>query len=196
MGNYRLGYGTRLHMRYSFLKGSGVLLAFFCIVFSIAFAFNTHFPQLVVAGESSVGTWMSGALLVISATLCLILGMRHRAFTWFFITGFFFLLASDERFMFHEHLKEKIMFTFYPAKSFRWIRELPVIAGAALGAFVAYILWNHVKGSGKILLLLAVFFGTVSVVMDIFSAGVIPEDCCKLIAELLITLSLLKTIEV
>lgn len=174
------------------MKGIVLLLSFFILVFAFAFAFNPHFPQLVLAGESSVATWMSGALLIISASLCLVMVMYKGNGLWYILTAFFFLLAADERFMFHEQLKERIIFSFQPSKISALIYELPVIAGACLGAVMARLLWLQLRGMSRVFLLCAVALGILSVVIDIFTAGVLWEEGFKLLAELLVTCALLK----
>lgn len=171
-------------------KGLGLLLAFFVLVLAGAFGYHSHFPQLVITGEASVGTWMSGALLIISATLCLITGMRHRIFPWLAIAAFFFVLALDERFMFHERLKTFIIFSYAPQP--RWLCELPVIAGAMGGAAIALVLRKQLDPAERLLLAAAVMLGTASVIFDILAAGALWEDCFKLMAELLVACALLK----
>jgi len=156
-----------------------------------ALAFNPHFPQLVIVGESSVGTWMSGVLLVISASASLIIGMRRGDNFWFYMTVFFLVLALDERFMFHEHLKERLIFM---GVHWRFIYELPVMIGAGIGAFVAYRLNARLKGASRLLLYSAVGLGTTSIVIDILSAGVLWEECAKLLAELVMACAVLKKV--
>ncbi len=173
-------------------KGIALLLAFFILVLGVAFAFNRHFQQLVIAGEASVATWMSGALLIISATLCLITGMQQKVFPWFLFSAFFFVLALDERFMFHEQLKTRIIFSFPSALASRWLYELPVIAGSIAGALIAILLWKNLEQPGRLLLAIAVVLGGASVLIDILAAGVLWEECFKLTAELLMVCALLK----
>ena len=179
-------------MRKGYAKGMAIVLAFFILVILVALYFNPHFPQLVFAGEGSVATWMSGALLMISATLCLVSFMRRNNVDWFIITVFFFILALDERFMFHEQLKTKIIFVLHPARHSRWIYEMPVIAGAITGAFISWRLWRQLEQPGRLLLAAAILLGSASVVIDILAKGVLPEEGCKLVAELLVVCALLK----
>ncbi|SKC73642.1 hypothetical protein [Ohtaekwangia koreensis] len=176
----------------SYYKATAFLLAFFVLVFAIAFSFNRYYPVLVIAGESSVGTWMSGVLLTISATISLILGMRHGWRPWFVFAAFFFVLALDERFMFHEHLKEWIIFSSHTNQTSRWVYELPAIAGGLVGAYIAIILWKNLEGVSRIFLLSATILGTASVTIDVFAAGVLWEECFKLLGELSITCALLR----
>ena len=177
------------------MKSIVVLLSFFILVFAFAFAFNPHFPQLILAGESSVATWMSGVLLIMSGSLSLVIGMRKGNGLWYLITAFFFLLAADERFMFHEQFKERIIFSFQPVKASVLVYELPVIAGACLGAVMARLLWRQLRGISRVCLVCAVILGTSSVVIDICTAGVLWEESFKLLAELLVTCALLKRTE-
>ncbi len=170
-----------------------LLIAFFVLVFVIAFFSNSHYPLQVIAGESSVGTWMSGVLLVISFTISLILGMCQGRFQWFLIAAFFVVLALDERFMFHEQLKERIIFSFNTTT--RLIYELPVIAGACAGAFITYLLWNNLKGISRILLLFAALLGIASVTIDVLAGGVFWEESFKLLAELLVACALLNKVD-
>lgn len=177
------------------MKGIVLLLGFFILPFAVSFAFNQYFPQLILAGESSVATWMSGALLMISGSLSLVIGMRKGNSLWYLTTAFFFLLAADERFMFHEQLKERIIFSLQPSTVSVFIYELPVIAGTCLGAVMARLLWLQLRGTNRVLLVCAVALGTSSVVIDIFTAGVLWEECFKLLAELLVACALLKKTE-
>ncbi len=173
-----------------------IICIFFIIVFSLSIALNRHFPILVVSGESSVGTWMSGVLLIISATLTLVLGMQKKWSPWLFITAFFILLAVDERFMIHEKLKEWIVFSFKLTREDFLIAEIPVILGAFLGAFIAVILWGEMKNRSRVFLLFAVTLGITSVIIDVLAAGVLWEDGLKILAELSLTCSLLKIFDV
>ena len=180
-------------MRSSYNKAAALLCIFFILVFAISLAYNPHFPVLVISGEASVGTWMSGALLMMAATITLNIGMRQGWFPWFVAAVFFFLLALDERFMFHERMKQHIIFS---GSTSRWVYELPVMLGACLGALMTFLLWQQLRKSGRALLLCATALGTASVVIDILDTGALWEDCFKLIAELLIVLALLTVIPV
>jgi hypothetical protein len=180
-------------MKSSYYKGAAILCAFFFLVLAVPIALNPHFPLLVIAGETSIGTWLSGALLMMCATSSLIIGMRKGWLPWFFITVFFILLALDERFMFHEQLKEKIIFSLPSAQVSFLIYELPVLAGALVGALFAYILWDRLYES-RALIVFATVLGIASVGIDVLGAGVMWEECSKLLAELLITFALLKKV--
>lgn len=172
------------------------LCVFFVLVFAIPISLNPYYPAIIIAGESSIGTWMSGVLLVIASTVSFIIGMRKKWFPWYPMAAFLMLLALDERFMFHEHLKEHIIFSLKDAyKTSRWIYELPVMAGACIGVFVTWQLWRYLKNNSRILLLGATLLGSASVVFDVLAAGVLWEECCKLLAELLLACMLIKEVE-
>jgi hypothetical protein len=165
----------------------------FTLFFVIALAWHPHNPVLILAGESSPGTWLSGVLLTVAAAIALITGMRRGWFPWYIASVFFFILAADERFMFHERIKEKIIFS-SPHETSRWLYESPVILGACAGIAVTALLWLHLQQTSRILLLLASIAGGVSVGFDITGAGVLWEECLKLLAELLLVCSLLKEV--
>jgi len=185
-----------MRSRGAYYKAAGALVVFFVLVFSVAIALNPHYPMLVIAGESSVGTWLSGVLLIISATVSLITGMRKGWLPWFLVAAFFSVLALDERFMFHERLKEKIIFSYHHGTVVsRWVYELPVIAGACAGAAIAFLLWRYLHGASRVLLLCAAFLGSASVAIDVLGAGVLWEECFKLLAELLIACVLLREVD-
>ena len=107
----------------------------------------------------------------------------------------FLLLALDERFMFHEQLKEQIIFSSYADKLPRWLYEIPVIAGACIGGFMALLLWRNLSLKSRVLLLFAVVMGTASVVIDVLAGGVFWEECLKLVAELLVVCALVMKVE-
>jgi len=169
-------------MRRSSKNAILLLSVFLLVVLAAAFWSTRHFPALVFGGEDSVGTWVSGTMLTIMATICMVISIRERWYPWVFLTIFFLLLSVDERFMLHEQLKQHIIFS--SGTDSRWFYELPVIAGALAGMFVAFVLWRNLKWEGRVLLLIAVLFGLASVVIDIAAAGVFWEECCKLLAEL------------
>ena len=183
--------------RRSASKAVGLLCVFFILVFLVALTFNSNYPVLILAGESSVGTWMSGVLLVVSATASMIISMRRGWLPWFFIAAFFFMLALDERFMFHERMKEHIIFNItHNVSRSRLLNELPVIVAACVGVVVAFILWrNLLHGRNRILLFCAAILGTASVTVDVLAAGVLWEECFKLLAELSIACALLGELE-
>jgi hypothetical protein len=170
------------------------LIGFVIVVFGIALVINPHYPRLVFAGESSVATWVSGMLLVICGTLCLVTANRSGGFPWLVFTTFFFALAIDERFMIHEYIKQRLIFD-YPDSS--WIvREVAVIVGTLGGGIVSIMLWRQLPAVSRYLLSGAVILGTASVVIDIADAGVLWEESAKLLAEILITTALLAKISV
>jgi hypothetical protein len=177
-------------------NGSSVPIAMVCLfvsgVVGVAFLRNYYYPSLAISGEASTGTWLSGVLLVMAATLSFVTGMYRRRGMWFFVAAFFLILALDERFMYHEQLKERIIFFTYKRNlTHVLLRELPVIAGACLGAGVAFFLWQQVSRGGRVLLACAVMLGLVSVIIDVLSTGpVLLEDGSKLLAELLVTCAL------
>jgi hypothetical protein len=169
--------------------GTVIVCAFFGIVLSVAWYKNYYFPVYAISGEASAGTWLSGVLLTMCAATSLSLGVSHAEWRWYMITVFFLILAADEHFMFHEQVKESIIFNDHTRS--RWVYELPVLAGTVLGLLVSLMLWQMLRGSSRYLLLAAVVFGTLSAGMDILAAGVLWEDAFKLLGELAVTCALL-----
>lgn len=178
----------------SYLVAKGIICSFFISVMLFSFIANYHYPVLVVAGEASVGTWMSGVLLIISAVFCLISGMQKGWNPWLIFVLFFIVLAMDERFMIHEHMKEYIIFR-TPYRNSKWLFELPVILGALLGLVISFIMWRNLNRKNKPLLFTAIVLGSLSVIYDIFNAGVLIEESLKLLAELVIVLALIGEIK-
>lgn len=172
-----------------------LLCGFFIIVLATAFFSNPYFPMVVLARENSAGTWMSGTLLTFMASLCLFISMKQRWHPWLLFAIFFMVLALDERFMFHEQIKERIIFSFQEVTLSRLVYELPVIIGACLGGFISVLLWRQMPSKSRILLAAAVVLGATSVMLDVLGGGVLWEDSCKLLAELLMACALLITIE-
>lgn len=172
-----------------------LVCAFLAVVFITAIIYSYPFMGNVIAGERSVSTWVSGVLLVMSATISLVFAMRRGWFPWLMLTLFFLVLALDEHYLFHEAIKYHIIFyyTIDPSK-LSIIAELPVIAGAVIGAFAALTLWRRLSRRGRTLLVGAVVLGTASVVMDIFAMGVLLEDSFKVFAELLLVSALLSEV--
>lgn len=190
MENHRLGSNARVYMKLTIRQAVLLLCVFFFLILSIAFFYHRHFPVLVLAGENSVGTWMSGTLLIFMFALSFVLSMKERRHPWLFLSAFFMLLALDERFMFHERMKEWIIFSSHGHAPSRWIYEMPAMAGACAGVFVAIILFRYLSGISRILLLCVVPLGLASVLIDILAGGVFPEECFKLLAELLMVCAL------
>jgi hypothetical protein len=175
------------------LNASAIFLAFIILFFIVAFSLNSRHPVLVIAGEDSPATWLSGAMLVMAATLSGVIAFREGWFPWILLTVFFFLLAIDERFMIHESLKDRILFSSGKDTPL-WFKELPVIIGAFVGLIVSVVFSLRMDRTGRILLSITVFFGLASVVWDIFSMGVVPEEISKLIAETVVCIALLDKI--
>jgi hypothetical protein len=173
-----------------------LLVGLFMLFFAITFAWQPQNPVLILAGESSPGTWLSGVLLIMAAGTALIIGLRRGWLPWYIASVFFFILAADERFMFHERLKEKIIFSFASSEAPRWLYELPVVLGACAGIALTILLWRHLQPVSRILLALAAIAGSISVGFDIMSAGVIWEDGFKLLAELVLVCTLLREVAV
>jgi len=156
-----------------------------CILFG-AYLARPDYPVLVICGESSMGTWLSGMMLVTLAVLSMLLAMQRRIFPWVLFTLFFTVLSLDERFMFHEYFKERLLIALrMKPHSWQVICELPVMIGSVIGAGAAALLWKNIRSrSGRVLLSMAVACGTGSVVIDILCCGVLWEDSLKLIAEM------------
>lgn len=170
-----------------------VIVSFFVLVPVIALLLNPYYTVLVIAGESSVGTWMSGAMLVMAATLSLVLGIQRGWFPWTPASIFFFLLALDERFMFHESARERLLFR-YPNST--WLSQLPVVAALLAGLCITIILWRKFIPPNRIFLMLVLALGTLSVIYDILEAGVLIEEILKLTAELFLVIALIGEIEI
>ena len=162
---------------------------FVVITFLIAFYLNPQYPAGIIAGESSDATWLSSIMLGACAAFSLVISM-HRGRKWVFISVFFALLSLDEHFMFHERIKERIIFN-SGGTAPKLISESPVIVGMIAGLVVAYILWNQLASPGRRFLVAAIILGMASAIIDIFSAGVLVEDSLKVIAELAITCAML-----
>src|SRR6478609_7710458 len=111
MGSDRLGTRTGLYMKLSTRQGVLLICTFVSGAVVVAIYHQRQFPATVVAGEDSVVTWLSGAMLIFMAALSLTIAMRDQMHPWFVAVLFFLLLAIDERFMFHERLKAYIIFS-------------------------------------------------------------------------------------
>ena len=180
----------------AYMQSVVLLVVLFILFFAIAFAWQPHNPVLILAGESSPGTWLSGVLLIMAAATALITGMRKGWFPWYIASLFFFILAADERFMFHERLKEKIIFSNSSAETSPWLYELPVVFGTCAGIALTILLWRYLRQTSRILLAMAAIAGIISVGFDITGAGVVWEECFKLLAELLLVCALLKDVSI
>jgi hypothetical protein len=167
------------------------LCTFTAVVYSIALYLNPHYPAMVLAGEASTSTWMSGILLGGCAIISMLIAMQGSR-KWFYAAVFFALLTLDEHFMFHESIKERIVFDSRGSAS-RMIYESPVLLGAVAGLGVAVMLWRLVNRSSRWFLAAAIALGLISVILDVFALGVIPEDIFKVLAELMLTCGLLLT---
>jgi len=176
-------------------KGITVLIVFFLIVLAVSLYASRPFYPLALAGESSVGTWLSGVLLVLSAAFCLIIGLRQKTVLWFGTTAFLLLLALDERFMFHEQMKERLVFIFHSALNAPWLCELPVLFASAVGVCISFLLWKEFTATNRVLLGFTVGLGLVSVAFDVWAAGVLIEECAKLFAELILSCALVRQVE-
>jgi len=172
--------------------GVAILCLFFFLVFAIAFLFSNRSPTMIIGGENSVGSWISGVLLVISATATAIIASKFGWWPWLIFTVFFVLLAVDENFMIHEAIKRQIIFTSFERTNSPgyWRGELPVIFAACNGLVVAWIMWKSIDRNVRWLIVAGVIFGTTSVTIDVISAGVLWEDSFKLISELFIASAL------
>lgn len=171
-----------------------LLCVLFILFFAVAIVLHPYNPVLILAGESSPGTWMSGVLLIVAATAALITGTRRGWYPWYIAAVFLFVLATDERFMFHEQLKEKIIFSVDGAQTSRWLYEFPVILGALSGIAFTVLLWHYLQLTSRMLLACAAVLGSISVGIDVMHAGVVWEECFKLLAEILLVCALLKEV--
>jgi hypothetical protein len=171
-----------------------LLCFFFFLFFIIAFFLQRDFPIRVVAGEDSPGTWMSGALLVIAATTSLVISNREGWWPWSLFFVFFVVLALDERFMFHEQIKEYLIFSLGKSTP-RLIYELPVMLGACVGVCIAFMLWHCVNKGSRVLLMCAALLGSLSVTLDVLNVATFFEETSKLAAELFICCAVMRKAE-
>jgi hypothetical protein len=170
------------------------------LILAAAFAVYRYYPVSVLSGENSVGTWVSGFLLAASAALCLAVAMRRGPLPWLLFMVFFTGLALDERFMFHERLKEYILFSTPPpppglSPGPAFAGELPVILAALLGAVVAFCIGRSVQPRNRPFLLLAAALGSLSVALDVSHCQMVLEDLSKVLGEFCITCCLLGEVE-
>lgn len=171
------------------MRGVILLCSFFFIVFSAALWWSNLPAVLIIGGEDSVGSWMSGVLLVISSTLSAVIASMRRWYPWTLFSIFFMLLAIDENFMIHEAIKRWIIFTNFEKTNepVYWIGEIPVVLAACFGIAIAWVLWKHTAGNVRWLIVAGGLFGAASVAIDVASSGIIWEDSFKLLGELSIT---------
>lgn len=170
-----------------------ILVAFCTIVFAVALHFNNKFPVLVFAGENSVATWLSTALLIFSAALCYFMSIISHWRPWLLLAGFFLLLAVDERFMLHERVKEWIIFS--NGTNSRLLQEMPVFFGTGIGLGAAFFLWREMRWLNRALIIAGVFCGSMSVLIDVLAAGVIWEEGFKIIGEVFVAAALINNIK-
>jgi hypothetical protein len=177
-------------MKLSSRQGVTLICTFVLVVLSVSLYYLRHFPATVIVGESSVVTWLSGMMLIFMAALSLTIAMRDQIHPWLLSTLFFILLALDERFMFHERLKEYIIFSLKIQSSTMY--NLPVVAGALGGVAIVTLLWKHLSKSNRWLVATAAVLGGASVAIDLVEGGVVPEELLKLIAEICVVCALVK----
>lgn len=139
-----------------------------------------------LSGEHSMGTWLSDALLLASATICLLRWRREGSFLWSGGSLFFFGLALDERFQFHEALKTRAAFFLWDHQLPMLWSEGPVLAASLAGAGVAWRMWLAFPRGARRSLVLGATCGLASVGLDVFHGGAHPEDAFKLLGELLV----------
>lgn len=169
-----------------------VLTGAVAAILVIALVEDRYYPVRVLSGEDSVGTWVSSLLLASCTTLSLVIAMKRGYLPWLPFMLFFLLLALDERFMFHENLKQSILFASHPPRPATSLQgELPVIAASFLGAVVAVLLWKNVQRRNRTFLVLATAFGSVSVLLDVLHYQMVMEDLSKVLGELCIANCLL-----
>jgi hypothetical protein len=173
-----------------------VLAVLMALILAVAFGIYRYYPVSVLSGENSVGTWVSGYLLAACAILCLVIAMHRGPVPWLPFMVFFTGLALDERFMFHEQLKEYILFSSpgpkpHPSSGPAYAGEIPVIIAAILGAGVAMFIWRSVRPRNRIFLILAAALGSLSVALDVVNVQLVLEDLSKVLGEFCITCCLL-----
>jgi hypothetical protein len=168
-----------------------LITTFFIATIAIAFYHYRQFPALAIAVEESPATWLSGVLLSCGAGIALVITMHRGWNPWAVIAVFLFLLTVDEHFMIHERGKQWIAFNLH--SQVLLIREMPVFIGTAIGCWISWILWRSMTGSARWLLIASIFFGIISVTLDVIYASALWEEMMKLIAELSIVCALLIT---
>jgi hypothetical protein len=125
-------------------------------------------------------------MLIMAVTFSLVLAIQRGSLPWMPVSAFFLILALDERFMFHESLRERLLFA-YPGSA--WLSHVPVIAAATAGIWVTMVLWRRFQPIHRTLLLGTLLLGSTSVIFDLLESGVLIEEILKLLAELCLVIS-------
>ncbi len=160
-----------------------------------SFVVNRHYPLSVLSGEKSVGTWVSVFLLSASTAFAFVIMMKKGFFPWMPVILFLFTLAIDERFMFHESLKEMIIFSQRPHLSPHSLwGELPVILAGIVGGGIVLLIWKNIQRGNRLFILLAMCFGGLSVLLDVTNRLLIVEDLAKICGELFLAICFLREV--
>jgi len=177
----------------------GAGLAAFAVGF-VAVTIASYWPYVeeAVAPERSPLTWLSSALIAAGAAVCLSLAMRSgRPWRFGAIAAGLAFMALDERFMFHERLKDLILWRAYDGDlgAMGVVGDLPMLAYAAGGAAVLVLLWRVVATrTARILLATAIGLGAVCVGLDLAFGGGWPqviEELTEIVAEGVLLVALL-----
>lgn len=145
-----------------------------------------------LSGEQSIGTWLSELLLAISIGIIICISVQRQRWIWGILALFFLVVAVDERFMIHEQMKQWIILSSHSRLGISSLKkEIAVILGAIIGGGVILCMVVQMSRKNSLFILIAAFWGIVSVVLDIINIWVFYEDASKLLAELFLVLGLL-----
>lgn len=148
-----------------------------------------HFPwpERAFIGESSPITWLSSTLLVISATFAMVIHLYGKeTYIWWIIATGNLVMAMDETFMWHERIKESILFNIFDGDidAMGFSGELVILLYGLSGVIVFYFLFRkvHIKFLRGILLGV-VSSGLCAITLDVSGANPVMEECLEILTE-------------
>ncbi len=174
-----------------------ILIYFSCIIilfFTITVYFKWPWYERAISGEKSPGTWLSSSLLICMGVQSLIIVLIFKSSKlWWLMASGFFLLAADESFLIHENVKETILFEFFNGNFDQMGArgELLIFIYIICGIFLIYFAIKNIPTLiTKILFTSAITIGICSFIFDIFYLNMFLEDLFKILAEIILTITL------
>ncbi len=127
--------------------------------------------------EKGALTWFSSIQLWTIAIVSLHLALRHQARIWYAMAFGFFLFSFDERFQFHERLRDLFLKPHGIGTHLPGIHPgdflLLVVAGVGLG--LSKFLWKELEKKGRVFFAIGVSVALVSVLLDALDISINNE---------------------
>lgn len=155
------------------------------------------FLARAIAFETSPIAWLQSSLLVACSILSYVVATADltKRHVWYLVSGLLLIAALDERFMFHEHAANWMLYHWFHGDSVSMgrIGSLPMLGYPITGLLIVTWIWQTIRPA-RFWIIAALCIGIVAIGLDIATDNMdaqIVEELLEVVAETLFFCALL-----